>query len=194
MRIKFLSPPGSNLQPMNIGEDSRLRGKGPWSAVRVGNQVEYTRGTGDVAWGPWKNGLDGWMYALPAELPKFSFDGLKVDTDYCTVVELTCGVAWPVFPASVDNTVLGLDLEIDPSASCTEYGALANKLYEKAESAEGLKLSDKDLVKFCRMALMRSVGVTEEEIAAYRILTVNDLDAIFHAAAGIPKAEPGAAN
>jgi hypothetical protein len=155
--------------------------------------VQFTRGQADVDWGDWKDGLDGWKFRLPKVVPKFDLSTYKVDAEFATFVKLSCGVTWPIAPAAVDNTVIGLDLEIDPTASATEYGALALKLFERAESQAGLERADKDLIRFCRLAMMRTVGITEEEIAAHRLLTLKDVTDIFHAAAGIPKADPGAA-
>lgn len=149
--------------------------------------VTLTRGASD-AWTDWADGLNGLRYRNAVTMPAFSQAVSVKDHGNTASVKLHVGSV-PVRLVQFSPVFIGLDGT--PSGPADEYGRLGSRLWDRLKEGD-MPLLDKDLIHFCRLALMSCTNLTEELCHVYGLITTATVEDILDTASGFPKAVAGA--
>lgn len=172
---------------------ARLAGCGPWMANEIPGGVSLTRGQADKWTEPMASPL-GLRFQFADPMPEFRVaDFLRPNADRGNPVRLRCGHTIPVMPASIhDGLEIGLDGSLGVPAG--EYARLGASLFDRRcglSEGQCISLTDPDLISFCRLAIMSCTTLTAELVHGYHLLSTADLEALFDAGTGLPKADAG---
>ncbi len=143
-----------------------------------------------IAWGPWRDcpGKTGLQYQLPNPLAPLDLSAWVKPHQRGEPVALACGLTVVVKLATSDFALTLDDLDDGPA---TEYARLAESVYERL-TRDDVPLNDPQLRDLCFAAVRSGTKLTDELISAHRLIARSDCEALIRAAAGLPKAAPGA--
>jgi hypothetical protein len=141
-------------------------------------------------WGPWRPcpRVPGMEFQLPDPLTPLDLSAYVKPHQRGELVTLACGLTVVVKPATSDYALTLDDLDDGPA---TEYARLAETVYERL-TRDDVPLNDPQLRDLCFAAVRSGTKLTDELISAHRLIARSDCEALVRAAAGLPKAEPGA--
>lgn len=173
---------------------ARLAGCGPWMANEIPGGVSLTRGQADKWTDPIVSPVDGLRFQLADPMPAFRIaDFLRPNADRGNPVKLRSGHTIPILPCVLHD---GLEINLDGSLGqpAGEYAQAGARLFDRRlslDDGEVIRLDDKDLIAFCRLALMSCTTLTVELVHAFRLISTSDLEALLDAGTGLPKADAG---